>query len=383
MRTIPSCASFLGLFLLPTASGGPDLRESGAYGFPQKQATVLCDSSELRVSAWNDRVHLYVQAILFGDGDDRKGETEDGREIGDRSTLLVDCDADLKATPKVDRDYTLNPWPSMPGLHYQVVIDENAHTGLTADSKGRGSIAYLPGADGTRVRVDSYLIPLRELGREPGEKLRIAYWASSIEPELTLNSVGHRTEGKHFPSDLRREDFHEFALAAGDFVLDAASVPEARAVPATKEPRSGPISGPVIGARPPEFAAEEWLHWKGSEAPTLANLGGKVVVVEFWATWCGPCVAGIPHLNELHEKYADAGLVILSLTDQPRRVVDPFLEKRPMKYAVGTGSRTASAYGITGIPQAFVIGRDSRLVWRGHPQDQAFDAILKALLDRK
>ena len=59
---------------------------------------MLCDTDALRVSAVNDGEHLYVQAVMWTDNDDAVGETQDGREIGDNSTLRVDMDADGKAT---------------------------------------------------------------------------------------------------------------------------------------------------------------------------------------------------------------------------------------------------------------------------------------------
>src|SRR4051812_39785410 len=71
---------------------------------------------------------------------------------------------------------------------------------------------------------------------------------------------------------------------------------------------------PKVGDAAPEIKAAAWLN---SEALTLAQLNKKVVVVEFWATWCPPCRKSIPHLIEMNDKYKDKGVVIIGLTDEP------------------------------------------------------------------
>lgn len=363
------------------AAPATGLRAEGAFGFPQHEATVLCDTPDLRLSVWNDAAHLYAQAVLWTDNDPSVGKAADGRAVGDNAVLRVDADADGKPTPKADRNYSLNPWPHLPGLRYSVVNGPNAMSTLQADSKGRGAVRYEVDG-GARVRVDSFLVPLAELGRKPGDKVRLAYWGGSPNPKRTVNSVGFVGKDPYYAHDLPREADHEVVLADRPAALDPAVVPDGRKDPnpSAPPPQTAKRAGghPPVGSAPPEVAAADWLHIPGT--PTLAGLKGKVVVVEFWATWCGPCVAGIPHLNELHEKYGPKGLVILSLTDEKKEVVQAFIQKKPMKYALGCGSQTLRAYGVNGIPQAFLIGRDGTLLWEGHPANPAFDRALVAAL---
>jgi thiol-disulfide isomerase/thioredoxin len=356
-----------------------NLKRDGAFGFPQSQAEILCDDENLRVSAWSDADYLYVQSILWKDGDDSLGETRDGREIGDNSSLCLDLDADQKLTPKLDRDYALNPWPKRPGLYYSVWLSANSSTHLMNDSKGRGSIRYLNVATDRRVRVDSFLIPLSEIKKKPGQGLRLAYTAYSPKPAFTLNSVGAQGRGAN-TNPPARDKYHPLKLQDRPATLDPQQVPEGREdqVPATTRPTK-PV--PKLDTVPPELKAKDWLNT--DQTPTLASLKGKVIVLDFWGTWCGPCVAGIPHLNELHEQHAARGLRILGITDQSRQGIENFMKTTPVKYILGTGSNMAPEYGITGFPHAFIIGRDGKLVWQGNPGSADFEKRLLVALDAK
>lgn len=140
---------------------------------------------------------------------------------------------------------------------------------------------------------------------------------------------------------------------------------------------------PKIGTEPPEVVAGDWLNT--DSPPTLASLRGKVVLVEFWATWCGPCVAGIPHLNELQSKYRGLGLRIISLTDEDRATVEAFQTraKAPIEYTVGTGSVLSATYGVNGIPHAFLVGRSGKLLWDGHPADPECEEKIELALEAK
>src|SRR6266852_2857615 len=79
-------------------SSSAALRGSGAFGFPQEQARVLHDTLDLRFSVWNNEEYLFAQAVLWNDNDSSLGKTEDNREIGDWSEVMLDLDADGKPT---------------------------------------------------------------------------------------------------------------------------------------------------------------------------------------------------------------------------------------------------------------------------------------------
>lgn len=125
----------------------------------------------------------------------------------------------------------------------------------------------------------------------------------------------------------------------------------------------------------------------------LSDLQGKVVLLDFWATWCGPCVRGIPHLNELHDAHHEEGLEIVGISmDRPRPgspqsgadIVKTFAQKTPMDYRlVMADAATAHAYGgIRSIPTAFLIDRDGNIRQRyvGLQPAHVFERDIKELL---
>jgi thiol-disulfide isomerase/thioredoxin len=130
-----------------------------------------------------------------------------------------------------------------------------------------------------------------------------------------------------------------------------------------------------LGKTPPEIQAAYWMN--GSEQ-TLAALKGKVVIVEFWATWCPPCRKSIPHLIDLNKKYADKGVVIIGLTDEAKETVEPFVKQMKMDYLVGGGSKSGNQYGIAKIPTSFVIDTTGKVAWQGYPMDAGLDKAIEA-----
>jgi len=104
-----------------------------------------------------------------------------------------------------------------------------------------------------------------------------------------------------------------------------------------------------------------------SNAPSATT--GKPMIVEFWATWCGPCRQSIPHMNEIYQKYKDRGLVVIGISNEEKDTVLNFMKSLPMNYSVALdpGSRFSGQFNVTGIPHALLVNSAGKIVWEGHP----------------
>ncbi len=96
----------------------------------------------------------------------------------------------------------------------------------------------------------------------------------------------------------------------------------------------------------------------------LRDLKGKVVLVNFWATWCPPCRKEMPDLQALYDKYKDQGFVVLSISDEETAKVSPFIAERKITYPVllDPGRKINDAFIVEGIPKSFVYDREGKMV---------------------
>ncbi|MCU0713051.1 MAG: TlpA family protein disulfide reductase [Pirellula sp.] len=130
-------------------------------------------------------------------------------------------------------------------------------------------------------------------------------------------------------------------------------------------------------------------HWLNGD-PITSFSKDKVYVIEFWATWCGPCIKSMPHLSELADRYAKDGLIVVALTKSDeantREAVEQFMsgpgKKYPFRYAFCESDTTYRDYmeaaGQKGIPCSFVIDRAGKLAYVGLPND--LDYVLERVM---
>jgi peroxiredoxin len=185
---------------------------------------------------------------------------------------------------------------------------------------------------------------------DPAGKFVGMFWAGKNFDE-GLGNLLLRAGVKLAPADMPKK------LAKDeDFVVQPPPPPEA------------PVEQIAIGAVAPDFAMTD----AAGKPVKLSDFKGKVVVLDFWATWCGPCVASMPHTQEVAAHYKDQGVVVLgSCTSDKRKAFEAWVAKNQSKYPDFVYAHdpleksperpSHKLYGVSGIPAQFIIGRDGKI----------------------
>lgn len=151
----------------------------------------------------------------------------------------------------------------------------------------------------------------------------------------------------------------------------------------------------------PAFAQEAPPLAPGTHAPmfsakttsgktlTLNSLRGKVVLVDYWATWCGPCRMATPTLQSLHKEFGSKGLAVVGMSvDDARSVsqVKPFMKAFGVTYAVTTtpnaNAQAAHAYRVDGIPSQYLIDKKGIVRWSQSGYSPSEKAMLSAMIKK-
>lgn len=143
----------------------------------------------------------------------------------------------------------------------------------------------------------------------------------------------------------------------------------------------------TLGDRPPALNVD---FIQGEPVSLEGAIGKHVIVVEFWATWCGPCRHTIPHLNALQNEYGDRGLVVIGISNEDEATVRPYMEEmaEEMAYRIAldradtTNSRFFGGFGReSAYPTAFILDGNGRVAWIGTPGNPFMDEMIARLVD--
>jgi len=119
----------------------------------------------------------------------------------------------------------------------------------------------------------------------------------------------------------------------------------------------------------------------GEKAPTWQALEDRVVIMDFWATWCIPCIESIPRLNDLHRRFEHEKVTFFSVTYEPPPYVREFLKEHPIasEVAIDDSLDTFKTFQAWGIPVIFIFDSKGKLVATTHPNNLTPEVISAAL----
>nr|WP_315174160.1 TlpA disulfide reductase family protein [uncultured Flavobacterium sp.] len=134
----------------------------------------------------------------------------------------------------------------------------------------------------------------------------------------------------------------------------------------------------IINQKAPKIEVEKWL----TEKP---NTEGKFILIDFWATWCGPCKKAIPELNQFKTEFSN-DLVIIGISDEPKNVVEQLAQPKIEYFsAIDTQSRLYNQLEIKGIPHCILIDPNGIVRWEGFPfldGEELTSKVIKEIIEK-
>lgn len=130
-------------------------------------------------------------------------------------------------------------------------------------------------------------------------------------------------------------------------------------------PRLSSGQNELVGKPAPALALPVAANGDPGARMSLADLGGKTVILDFWASWCGPCAAQAPILDRLARRYGDRGLVVLGVNvDDSADVARAYATKKGLSYPIllDSGSESERVYGVKVLPSIIVVDKEGRVV---------------------
>jgi len=219
--------------------------------------------------------------------------------------------------------------------------------------------------DNVRARTTKDLaLQIRTLPAVPN-KLQLAGWLASLSTEGDFGRDTLQEVTNTLANALREQPPAGKPGEPNDLYMELASLVRYEHMQAESgDPQFAEAMHKLEAADETRRKADFTLTDLQGKAWHLRELRGKVVLVNFWATWCPPCRKEMPDLQALYDKYKDQGFVVLAISDEEAAKVTPFISDRKISYPVllDPGGKVNEAFLVWGIPKSFVYDREGKLV---------------------
>jgi thiol-disulfide isomerase/thioredoxin len=302
-------------------------------GGPEATADLLTSSGALAALQWlSDWETLVGQPVV--DNEPREAPRLDGTVVvGDHTTNAVYVDlAEFPGTFAFGAWWYLDTRDTLPRrlelVYYDVRAEDNQSVG-----------------DGISRWTLSDVRPLHD----PTEIAAAVTHAARL---LDETNWGERNE----------TPLSAFIDPADPFALPAPEGFEAKAFqPPQAQGQARAAAEPALNIPAPDFTLTD----PDGVEHTLSDYRGKIVVIDFWATWCGPCLMVMPHLQAIHEQFKDQGVVVMGVNAWENGDPQALMKARSWDYLLLLGGdQVAADYQVTGIPTMVVVGPDGTIVQR-------------------
>ena len=345
-----------------------------AYRFLDSAKTILPVSKQLAVDA-ADRIATAASAPDYGSQAPRQvtavfqGGPEPISTTSSRDTLLLASALRLKDwAPERFESHkaALERWNLSAPLAVKSIGMRNTHVAPpkqdgtdAAISKQLSQMRSLP-TDADRARLVLQIV--QEIRQLPEASARVN-WASSTANLSTEGDLGKEALGA--VASTLAEALQQAPAFTGDPYLELAGLIRYERLPAPKPDPSLDAASSLLALRQQLLQETDFtLTGLDGKQYSLSALRGKVVLLNFWATWCPPCRKEMPDMEKLYQRLQAKGFVVLAISDEERDTVAGFEEKQKYTFPIllDPDRKVNTAFNVEGIPKSFLFDRDGKLV---------------------